>query len=125
MHKEVPIKITKDYCFYDDGEKEAIRYDVYAQTHKIEYVGYLELEDVKNGVKVSYIENQDPNQFRHFGQVADQIEVEHCIKRGIKNPYIYSVAAIDTHIKHFKRGKRFIDEGINVYLDSLLKNLKK
>ena len=125
QHKEVPITITKDYCFYDDGSKESIRYDVYAGTNKIEYVGYLKLEDIKNGVKVSYIENQNPNKFRHFGQVADQIEVEHCLKRGIENPYICSVAAINTHIKHFKRGKRFVNEGINVYLNSLLKILKK
>ena len=115
----------KNYCSYDDGHAETIRYDVYAKENKTTHVGFVELEDTKNGVKVMYIENQHPNLFKHFGQVADQIEVEHCLNRGIKKPYICSVAAIGSHIKHFKRGKRFIDEGINIYLDSLIKNLKK
>ena len=47
------------------------------------------------------------------------------MKRNIKKPYIHSVAAINTHIIHYKRGKRFINEGLNIYLDNLMKNLQK
>ena len=126
QQKEVPITLTKNYYSYNDGHADTVCYNVYAETDNItQHVGYLELEDIKNGVKVLYMENLHPNLYKHFGQVADQIEVEHCLERGIEKPYICSVAAIGSHIKHFKRGKRFIDEGINIYLDYLLKNLKK
>ena len=125
QHREVPITVTKDYCMYDNGCNDIILYNVYAKMDKIEHVGYLELEDTKNGVKVLYIENQQPKLFRHFAQAADQIEVEHCMNRGIANPYIQSVAAIGSHIKHYKRGKRFMDEGTNIYFNCLLRKLKK
>lgn len=127
QHKNIPVTVTKSYSVIDYGYKynDIIRYDVFTNENEAEYIGYLELEDTKNGVKVLYIENQHPDLYKHFGQVADQIEVEHCLNRGIDKPNIRSVAAINSHIKHFKRGKRFFKEGINVYLDYLLKNLKK
>ena len=83
------------------------------------------MQDTRTGVHVSYIKNQQPDLYKRFGQLADQIEVEHCMKKGVDNPFIQSTAALGTHIMHFLRGKRFINEGINVYLDYLTKNLQK
>jgi ADP-glucose pyrophosphorylase len=51
--------------------------------------------------------------------------LEHCLNRGLDNPYIQSEAASGTLIQHFKRGKRYINEGINAYLDYILSNTKK
>ena len=125
QHKEVPIKVDKkiiyDENFYEDY---LVRYTVYNAKNS-EEIGYVDLQDTKNGAKVSYIKNQQPKLYKHFAQVADQIEVEHCLERGIKNPYIHSVAAIGTHINHFMRGKRFLDEGVNIYIESITKNLLK
>ena len=125
QHKEVPITVTKEVHYIDDEFGDLIRYTVHDASGRRIPVGYVDLTDTKNGVKVHYIKSQYPNLYKHFGQVADQIELEHCLKRGIKNPYIHSVAAIGTHITHFLRGKRFINEGINIYLDYLIKNLQK
>ena len=51
--------------------------------------------------------------------------MEHCLSRGIENPYIYSFATLGTHVKHFLRGKRIVNEGINIYLDHIYQNLQK
>ncbi len=122
--KEVPVSIVKQTQFINDEIGDMTRYSVYDDAQK-KFVGYLDLKDTKNGAKVLYIKNEEPKLYKQFGQLADQIEVEHCLKRGIDKPYIHSVAARDTYIKHFLRGKRFINEGINIYLDYLTKNLVK
>ena len=127
QQKEIPVTITKEVHYIDEKFGNMIRYNVYDSSHQSRriYAGYVDLQDTKNGVKVLYIKNQNPDLYRHFGQVADQIEVEHCLKRGIEKPYIHSVAAMGSHIQHFLRGKRFINEGINVYLDYITRNLQK
>lgn len=126
QHKEVPVYVTKHIQYIDDHFDDIMtRYMVYDASDKTTSVGYLDLQDTMNGAKVLYIKNQNPKLYKHFGQVADQIEIEHCLNRHIEDPYIYSVAALETHIKHFKRGKRFVNEGINIFLESLTKNLLK
>lgn len=123
-HKEIPVYIQKEVISTDDCLDELIRYNVYNKSKK-KYIGYVDLQDTENGAKVLYINNQEQKLYKHFGQLADQIEVEHCLKRGIDKPYIQSVAARDTYVKHFLRGKRFINEGINVYLAYITRNLVK
>ncbi|MBQ4400123.1 MAG: hypothetical protein II830_02365 [Alphaproteobacteria bacterium] len=125
QQKEIPVTVTKQVFYIDDDYGELIRYTVHDASERKIPVGYVDLQNTRVGARVSYIKNQYPDLYKHFGQVADQIEVEHCLNRGIETPYIDSVAAMGTHIMHFKRGKRFINEGINVYLDYLIKNLKK
>ena len=88
-------------------------------------VGYVDLQDTERGCHVMYIENQYPNIYSGFGNLADQIEVKHCLDRGIKSPYIESEALVGTLFQHFKRGKRFLNEEINAHLQKILKNLKK
>ena len=122
--REVPVLITKEIQGIDNNTADITRYNVYDDVRR-NYVGYVDLQDTKNGVKVLYITNQKQELYKHFGQLADQIEVEHCLNRGIENPYIQSVAARNTYVTHFLRGKRFINQGINVYLDYVTKNLKK
>ena len=125
QHKEIPVNIKKSTHYIDDDFGVMTRYEVYDASGKNINVGYVDLQDTKNGVNVLYIKNQQPDLYKHFGYVADQIEVEHCLNRGIDTPCINSDAKMGTYIQHFKRGKRFIDEGINVYIDYLIKNLKK
>ena len=124
QHKEIPVTIAKQMIPINDGFPDITRYNVFDDTQKM-FVGYVDLIDTKNGAKVHYIKNEEPKLYKHFGYLADQIEVEHCLKRGIDKPYIHSVAARDTYIQHFLRGKRFINEGINIYLEYLTKNLVK
>ena len=122
QNKEIPVSITKEKIYeYHD----AVRYIVHDASEPGIHVGYVSLMNTKNGVFVISINNQHPNLYKHFGEIADQIEVEHCLNRGIKNPYIKSVAAFNSHIQHFKRGKRFINEGINIYLENVCQNLQK
>jgi len=126
QHKEIPIKVDKKNYYIDEEFGELIRYNVYDNSRKEKiYIGYVDLQDTRTGAKITYIKNQLPDLYKHFGQVADQIELEHCLNRGIENPYIWSIAALGSHVKHFLRGKRFINEGINVYLEHITKNLQK
>lgn len=124
LQKEIPVSITKQKIYIDNWQNDITRYNVYDEFQKND-VGYVDLTDTKNGVKVLYIKNYDPKLYKHFGDLADQIEVEHCLKKGIDTPYIHSVAARDTYIQHFLRGKRFINKDINIYLENLTKNLIK
>ena len=123
-HKEVPVSITREFHDINDGDNEIVRYNAFDKSNG-KFIGYVDLIDTKNGAKVSFIKNQEPKLYKHFGQLADRIEVEHCLKRGIDKPYIHSVAARDTYVQHFLRGKRFIDEGLNIYLEHITKNLSK
>ena len=119
QQKDVPVTIQKKVYKY------FTRYLVNETIGTGENIGYIDLEDSKSGVMVHYIENLQPKRYKHFGLVADQIELEHCLNRGIKKPYIQSEATSDTLLQHFKRGKRYINEGVNVYLGHILTTLKK
>ena len=125
QQKEVPITVTKEIIKLYDDPSDVTRYTVHDAKEPLIDVGYVDLQDTKDGVKVAFIKSQHPNHYKHFGQVADQIELEHCLNRGIEKPYIHSVAALGTHVQHFLRGKRFINEKINEFLASLTKNLQK
>ena len=125
QHKEVPVTVSKKVYYINEEFGDLIRYTVHNTSEPRIHIGYVDLQDTKSGVKVSYIKNQHPDLYKHFGQIVDQIELEHCLKRGIDKPFIQSSAAINTYIQHFKRGKRFINEGINIYLDYICQNLKK
>lgn len=117
--KYVPIDIKKEVY------KTFTRYIVNEKSNAIESIGYIDLKDLKNGAEVIYMENKQPKLYKRFGMVADQIELEHCLNNGISKPYIQSKSASGILLPHFKRGKRFINEGINIYLDYILKNVKK
>ena len=121
LQKTVPVSVecTK---YNLGGFGNFIRYTV--KDGKIP-VGVVDLQDTINGVSVLYIKKEQPDLYRGFGEIADQIEVEHCLNKGITNPYINSKAALGSHIQHFKRGKRFVNEGVNTYLDFVVKGLMK
>ena len=63
---------------------------------------HLMVEDV-----MSFIKNFNPQKYSGFGKIADQIEVEHCLNRGLKKFEITSEASLNSHAYHYKRGKRF------------------
>ncbi|MCR5266749.1 MAG: hypothetical protein K6E29_09205 [Cyanobacteria bacterium RUI128] len=121
---DVPVSITKETHYLSDLDTDMTRYNVFDESER-HFIGYVDLRDTKNGARVLYITNQNQKLYKHFGHLADQIEVEHCMNRGIETPYIQSVAARDSYIQHYLRGKRFINEGVNIYLGSLTENLKK
>lgn len=125
QHKEIPVSVTKKVQYIDKEFGEFTRYNVYDASGKNINVGYVDLQDTKDGVHVLYIKSQYPKLYKHFAQVADQIEVEHCLNKGLENPYIYSVAALGTHIMHYIRGKRFENEEVNDYFAKITKNLQK
>ena len=70
-------------------------------------MGRVDLRDTQNGVFVEFIENLHPDMYSGLGKTADQIEVEHCINRGLDRFEINSHAELNSHVAHYKRGKRF------------------
>ncbi len=119
QHREVPVQVQKEVY------KTFTRYVVNDKANTSINIGYVDLKDSKDGVTVLYIKNEQPKLYKHFGMVADQIELEHCLNNGIENPNIQSEAASGTLLQHFKRGKRYINEEINAYLSNILNNIKK
>jgi hypothetical protein len=89
---------------YDSKEKMT-NYLVY--TAKDDLVGLVSLVDRNNGVWVDYIENYYPKKYSNFGAIADQIEVEHCLKRKLTTFSILSRATTFSLPFHYNRGKRF------------------
>lgn len=76
-------------------------------------VGKVDLRDTMGGVYVEYIENMNPQLYSGFGTIADQIEVEHCLNRGMTYFGIRSEAGLNSHALHYLRGKRFESDSIN------------
>lgn len=76
-------------------------------------VGKVDLRDTYDGVHVEYIENMNPQLYSGFGKIADQIEVEHCLNRGLDYFEIKSEAGFNSHALHYLRGKRFELDSVN------------
>lgn len=118
LAREIPVRITKEvYDLKFFGLHT--RYNVFDD--KIN-VGYVDLIDTPNGVHVDYIRNNKPEQYSGFGHLADQIEVEHCLNRGLKNFEIFSDAGLNSHAKHYQRGKRFFDNAINKKVKQIIES---
>jgi hypothetical protein len=87
-----------------DARHSFTKYGVYCGVNPL---GYVSLIDKKNGVWVDYIKNYAPERYSGFGKIADQIEVEHCLNRGLKDFEVLSDATPASLVFHYKRGKRF------------------
>ena len=114
----VPVQITKEnYSLRCFGE--FTRYNVKDKNFPI---GYVDLKDTKDGVRVEFIKNNYPQFYKGFGKIADQIEVEHCLARNLDSFEITSEAALNSHALHYKRGKRFKPDSINETVKNIIKN---
>ena len=71
------------------------------------------------------MENLNPDLYKNFGYLADQIEVEHCINRNLKDFEIISNASLNSHALHYLRGKRFISDGINQIVKGIIERTPK
>lgn len=86
------------------------------QKHKSSYEGTEQkvLDDYPNQgivgprVIVDMLENNAKNEITGVGFLADKIGVKHCLDNNIKPPLIISEAMKNSHIAHYKRGKRFL-----------------
>ena len=121
QNTDIPVQITSKSQFIL-GLGNFTRYEV--KDNRIP-VGYVDVQDTPRGCHVLYIKNQNPNLYKGFGKIADQIEVEHCMNRYIESPMVTSEAKFNTHILHYKRGKRFVNEAINVFIQDIADHLKK
>mgnify|MGYP003571281089 CR=1 FL=1 len=112
----IPIHVDK--VVYDNPNYRKItKYTV--KDGKIP-VGRVSLSDLPNGVFVEFMENLNPELYKNFGYLADQIEVEHCINRDLKDFEIISNASLNSHALHYLRGKRFILDSINQIVRSII-----
>lgn len=58
-------------------------------------------------VVVDYLENHNDSRYSGIGKLADKMTVKHCLDNKIK-PVVISIADWDSHVAHYKRGKRFL-----------------
>lgn len=110
LQTNIPVSVTKTHSCYLPEYGHFTKYIV--KDGKIP-VGSIDLIDTMNGVHVEYIENMNPELYSGFSKVADQVEVEHCLKRGLSWFEIESEAALNSHALHYLRGKRFVSEADN------------
>ena len=87
-----------------DASSSYTKYGVYCGGNP---VGCVSVIDKDYGVWVDYIKNYYPKKYNGFGKIADQIEVEHCLNRGMDKFEILSDAIPTSLAYHYKRGKRF------------------
>ena len=121
LQSYVPITVTKDTYdlkFYG----QFTRYTV--KDAKIP-VGYVDIRDIKDGINVEFIKNQYPDLYSGFGKVADQLEVEHCLQRGLKKFKIISNAALNSHALHYLRGKRFNSRKVEEQVKKVIEQTPK
>lgn len=83
-------------------------------------VGHVDLRDTLKGVYVMFIENEAPDFYSHFGELADLISVKHCVNRGMDRFEIVSEAGLNSHVQHYKRGNRYFNEKVNEYIKNLI-----
>ena len=121
LQQYIPVQITSES--YD--LKEFGRFTKYSVKDGKMPVGYIDLLDTPKGVEVQYITNQYPQFYSNFGNLADQIEVEHCLKRGMDTFEIRSDAALNSHAKHYLRGKRFLIEKYNEIVQKIIESTPK
>lgn len=103
VRKSVPVWVETSPPKFFNGRTMT----EYCIKHEHFTAGYVHLIDIPKGVFVSFIENYMPERFCGFGKIADQIEVEHCLNRGLDRFEIVSDAALNSHAYHYTRGKRF------------------
>ena len=58
-------------------------------------------------ISIYYLQNNDETKYSGIGKLADQIAVEYCLQEGIE-PNILSIADSNSHVAHYKRGRKFI-----------------
>ena len=117
----IPINIEKQSTNID-YIGTVTKYTVKEQNNEI---GTVTLSDTFVGVEVEYIENLHPEQYSGFGKIADQIEVEHCLKRGLKYFDITSYGGLNSHALHYLRGKRFYSDEINNKVKEIIEKTPK
>lgn len=57
-------------------------------------------------VSIDFLQNNKEDMYCGLGNLADQIAIEYCLKENI-TPNIVSVADLNSHAAHYKRGRRF------------------
>ena len=121
LNDYIPVKIeTQTHKF---GNNETFtRYLV--KDNRIT-IGRVDLIDTANGVEVQYIENYHNQLYSNFGKIADQLEVEHCLKRGLDKFEINSYGSLNSHALHYIRGKRFFADEVNNKLAKIIANTPK
>lgn len=88
-------------------------------------VGSVRILDTQKGVNVNFIKNYYPELYSGFGKIADQIEVEHCLKRNLSEFEINSYASLNSHALHYLRGKRFVNPEHNNMVENVIKRTPK
>lgn len=121
LQTTIPVNINRT-CYNLGNFGIITRYDI--KDNKIP-VGRVDLKDEPYGVKVLFVENKNPQLYSGVGQVADQIEVEHCVNRGLRKIEVQSDAALNSHALHYLRGKRFKLSDINEIVKKIIDSTPK
>ena len=105
----IPVRVEKRWRERDPlYGVDIIQYSVYPKDNSAERIGIVRLYDTIKGCFVRFMRNENPEKYKFFGDFADRLEVQHCLNKGMDDFEILSEAAMNSHAKHFMRGKRFL-----------------
>lgn len=121
MQSLIPVNVERKF-FSNPNYHNITRYDI--KDGKIP-VGRVSLSDLPNGVFVEFIENFNPNLYKGLTETAYQIQVEHCLNRGLSDFEILSNASLNSHAIHYLKGKRFVSSEINQKVEDIIKSTPK
>lgn len=68
---------------------------------------YPELGILGDRISIYYLQNNEESKYCGIGKLADRIAIEYCLQEGIE-PNIISLADTNSHVAHYKRGRRFL-----------------
>ena len=100
----IPVVVKPKIYNATESWPKMIEYNVYDNYKK---VGFVHLLDSDYGCYVQRIENNNPTEYGKFGYLADKLEIQYCLDKGMKNFEVRSNAAMNSHALHYIRGKRF------------------
>ena len=109
--KDVGYVILENHLNIPDWQK------IYLLTSDIPEFGI-----VGDRVIVQHLMNLDQANYAGIGELADRITVEHCNRLGIK-PVVIAEASYNSHVAHYKRGKRYLYSNENNNPNNIIKEI--
>lgn len=100
---QIPIRVEKRVILENSLEPKIN----YTFRNGLEKVGYVELIESPKGAYIFKVENLNQEKYKGINVLSDRIAVENCLKRGLTNFEITGDAMWNSHVAHYKSGKRF------------------
>lgn len=116
LNTYIPVTI-KSFVF-DSPAKG--KYTKYTLSDGEKLIGDVDLKDTPKGVQLLNIRNLDQRSYSGVGKLANQLGVEHCMRKGFDTFEIVSEPSENSLALSYLRGERFFSEKMNEILSRII-----